>query len=81
MFGVLTLGPSKLIVCGAGSGLDAIADDVGQRFGGGHIDGSSASYCSVPAASAWVMATVAFAGTLAVVLAVVARRSRRSTAS
>lgn len=60
--GVLIVGPSELIVCGSGHLGQRLAEDVSTGLGGGHVDGPSASRCSVPGDASWLAAGVVLAG-------------------
>jgi hypothetical protein len=76
---VAALGPSETVVCGRGHVLNRLAQSISQRLGGGHIDGATASYCTVPATSAWIAATGVFLAS--VVLAVIVAGRARLTAA
>jgi hypothetical protein len=65
---VAALGRSEDIVCGTSHVLDRLADSVSGAMGAGAIDGPTASFCTVPSTSSWLMAGFLFL--LAAVLAV-----------
>jgi hypothetical protein len=72
---VLFAGPSALVVCGDGHGLDRLAQSVSHGLGGGHVDGPAASYCRVPSDVTWILAGVVSGS---VFVGVTCRRRRRS---
>ncbi len=73
---VLLMGPSAAVVCEDGHVLNRIAQDVGQRFGAGHIDGPRGNFCTVPADGTWIAAGAVL---VAVVLTVFVLRGRSRT--
>jgi hypothetical protein len=71
---VAGLGPEHTVVCGRGSLLDRVAQALTQPLGAGHVDGPSASWCTVPTAGAWLLAVLAALAILEVTFLVARRR-------
>ena len=74
----LVAGSDEVIVCGSGTALDRVAEDVNRGLGAGHIDGATATSCTVPSDGAWIGALGALAVVVALTIAVSVRLARRS---
>jgi hypothetical protein len=61
-------------VCDSGHWLDRRWQSVSQGLGTGHIDGVSASYCTVPSTITWISAGLVVAGGIAIAAAVATGR-------
>lgn len=72
-----SLGPEKVIVCGTGGRLDRVTQVLTQALGAGHIDGATASWCTLPSAAAWAVADLAFLVAAGVGLVLVGAPARR----
>lgn len=60
---VVFTGPTDLVVCDSGHGLD---DRYQRLSGGNHVDGASASYCEIPTGLTWFASAATLAAGLGV---------------
>jgi hypothetical protein len=76
---ILGLGPSRTVLCSGGSVVDRIMIALSTGLGGGHVDSSTGTYCSVPAPATWVLVLLAWAAAVVVfALLMRARVARRA---